>query len=362
MLVMPTDACNMNCVYCFHKPYHVSIDKMSLATVKRILDITTPYYESINIIWHGGEPLLMGLDFFKDVVDLEREYSCKLKNSIQSNLTVLTDDMADFFVANNFNISSSFDGINNRFTRGSDERILQGRQKIVNRGSKCGIIMVVSNKNIDTLIESYQYFNENGINFSLNLYLPQQGDENDSLKLDLGTAVTRINELFDYWLNDKKAKVNIRYFSNILDYIFFKKKTLCTYTSCLGRWIAIRYNGDIVPCNRTFPDEYIYGNVHDYGDIGEAFESDGFKRLIQEAIVRRNKCKDCQVFDFCNGGCNNVALNENGITNNQGLSCKILISVYNHINDVIGNMDFSNIHIENVNPFVYNHFIKMQVK
>lgn len=96
ILVMPTDACNMNCVYCFHKPYQCGIEVMSIETVKRLLDITAPFYKSINFIWHGGEPLLMGLDFYQKVVELQKQSSCNIKNSIQSNLTLMTSEMAAF--------------------------------------------------------------------------------------------------------------------------------------------------------------------------------------------------------------------------------------------------------------------------
>ena len=158
ILVMPTDACNMDCVYCFHTTHQSGIDFMSIETVKQILDITTPFYKRVNLIWHGGEPLLLGLDFYKEVVRLQKLASC--------------------------------------------------------------------------------------------------------------------------------------------------------YTSCMGRWIGIRYNGEIGPCNRYFPAEYSYGNVYDYSSIGDAFESAGFMNLLSKAIIRREKCKACEIYHFCNGGCNNTAMNE----------------------------------------------------
>jgi sulfatase maturation enzyme AslB (radical SAM superfamily) len=75
------------------------------------------------------------------------------------------------------------------------------------------------------------------------------------------------------------------------------------------------------------------GNVWDYVEISEAFMSQGFKLLLKEAIDRRYKCQQCEIFAFCAGGCNNVALNENGISNNNGTTCKITKSVYMHVMD-----------------------------
>jgi len=352
ILVMPTDACNMDCVYCFHTTHQSGIDFMSIETVKQILDITTPFYKRVNLIWHGGEPLLLGLDFYKEVVRLQKLASCKITNSVQSNLTLMTPELAKFFADNNFNVSGSFDGVINAKTRGHDNEIMTGRQFVIESGKRCGVIMVVSNLNINHLIESYRFFKEIDVNFSLNLYLDQEDNKKDYLQLNENTAIIKLIELFDYWANDINGNIHISYFKNILDFILFRKKGLCTYTSCMGRWIGIRYNGEIGPCNRYFPAEYSYGNVYDYSSIGDAFESAGFMNLLSKAIIRREKCKACEIYHFCNGGCNNTAMNENGIENNEGLSCRILVSLYKHINDFINNALSSKSQNNSINPLL----------
>lgn len=360
LLIMPTDACNMNCIYCFHKPYSTDCGKMGIDTVKQLLDTTTPHYKYINIIWHGGEPLLMGLDFYKDVLELQRSYPCKISNSMQSNLTLLTPEMADFFAENNIDISGSFDGICNEQTRGRCNNILSARQLMIERGKRCGFIMVVSGLNVDHLIESYLFFKEMSVNVSLNLYLEQKGSANNSLQLHEENTIYRLNELFDYWASDVSGKTHISYFKNILDFVLFQKKSLCSFTSCLGRWVGVHFDGTLSPCNRYFPNKYSFGNIRDYNDIGEAFESQGFQLLLQDAITRRNKCKSCEIYDLCNGGCNNVALNENGVTNNGGLSCRILKSVYLHIVEFIDSITSGDYNKE-LNPLLVD-MIKKRLK
>jgi len=123
----------MKCIYCFHKPYVNSFNKIEYKTVKHLLDITVPYYRRINIIWHGGEPLLMGLDFYKEMLALQKNYNCQIYNSIQSNLTLLSPEMADFFAKNKVKISGSFDGVYNEKLRGHSEAILFGRQLMLDR-------------------------------------------------------------------------------------------------------------------------------------------------------------------------------------------------------------------------------------
>lgn len=350
VLVMPTDACNMNCLYCFHRSFRDNEAVMSLEMVERLLAITTPFFKKVYFLWHGGEPLLMGLDFYNKVLELQKRTACRIKNSIQSNLTLMTPEFAVFLRENNFGISGSYDGVCNMRLRGNDETILQGRQMVIKQGGNCGLIMVASRQNIHSLIDSYIFFRDNCINYSLNLYHELKGCEIPDLHLDEKETVERLNELFTYWVHDSKGCIDISYFKHILEFIFGQKKSVCTYSSCLGRWIGVRSNGEIVPCNRYFPEKYSFGNIIDYSDIGEAFDSEGFANILSEAITRREKCKPCEIYDFCNGGCNNVAFNENGIENNNGLSCKILKGVYSHINNFVERITSSRMKVGEYNP------------
>lgn len=342
VLMMPTDACNMDCVYCFHRAHRSSCEAMDLSVVEQVLKIAAPSYRQINFVWHGGEPLLMGLDFYRDVVALQGQWpSTRIKNSVQSNLTLMTEEYAMFFSEHHFRVSGSYDGVRNELTRGCSAEILEGRRKILESGKSCGFIMVLSRKNMDSLSESYRMFKRMGINFSLNLYVDQRDHSNPDLRLEAGDAVERLNSLFDEWALDANGTISISYFRHILDFLIGGRKSLCTYTSCMGRWIGVRHNGEIVPCNRYFPPQYSFGNVFDYTDIGQAFYSPGFQALIRQAIVRREACKTCELFPFCSGGCNNTAYNENGIDQNGGLSCQVLQGVYTHIQNFLREMDTS---------------------
>lgn len=331
LLVMPTDICNMNCVYCFHTTYHQKMGKMSLETLKKLYDITFSEYSDVTIIWHGGEPLVMGIDFYKKAIGMQKDYKVNIKNRMQSNLTLLTDELAEFLCDNNIGIGTSFDGCRNDITRGYSMEILEGRKKILKHGKQCGFIMVVSSKNIDNLIESYQYFKSMKANFTINTYVPTENQNDDILKLDPEQTIERIKELFDYWIYDQDCNIHIDYFERIINFLLTGEKTVCKYNSCLGKWVGIRYDGDIVPCNRYFPDKYCYGNVRDYDKLSSAFGSSGFKALLIDAISRREKCKQCIAFPLCSGGCNNVALNENGVNENGGGSCVIFREIYKYV-------------------------------
>jgi Arylsulfatase regulator (Fe-S oxidoreductase) len=105
VIVMPTDVCNMNCVYCFHKPYCENRDFMSLDTLKQLFSITLPFYKKVTFLWHGGEPMLMGQDFYDNVLSLQKSNSCKVVNSVQTNLTLMTPAFAAFLCKNEISVS-----------------------------------------------------------------------------------------------------------------------------------------------------------------------------------------------------------------------------------------------------------------
>lgn len=354
VMIIPTNFCNMDCVYCFHNSHNKNMEKMSLNTLEKLMSVIIPAYEQVTFIWHGGEPLSMGMEFYKKALEYEEKYgkeNKKIENLMQTNLTLLTDELAEFLIKNGFKLGSSYDGIQNEITRGKSSEILNGRNILKSHGGNCGVIQVVSKKNVTSLIESYEFFKKRNINYSLNMYI-SDSENDDELALDIEEYIERVNELFDYWLMDKSSNVRITLFREIIGFILFNRKSICTYCSCMGHWLAVRPQGDIYPCNRFFPKQYEMGNIWDYDTADKIFESQGYIRLLKKAIERREKCKKCEIYKFCEGGCNNNALNENGIENNGGNSCRSLIQIYKHIYAKISQILSNEIEIAETNLWI----------
>lgn len=364
ILVMPTDFCNMNCVYCFNSQRtHAKENVISDDLLRQMFQITIPFYEKVTFIWHGGEPLSMGLDFFTKVVKFQEEVnktSVVVRNSIQSNLTLLNADYAKGLLDLGYHIGGSYDGTQNQLTRGCDSAIINGHDAIIKAGGKSGVICVVQSRNIDHLIDDYEWFKSKGISYTLNAYLTVPPYECNALYVEPSHFVSRIIELYEYWIRDSSCNIGIDYFMIFIDYFLFKKRTLCCYTSCLGKYVGIHYNGDISPCNRDFPKKYYFGNVFDYKDIHECFSSDGFDKLAKDAVLRRKRCMNCKIFNFCNGGCNNNALLQGDITKAGGFSCQILIPVYEHIERSIEQIKTKSLNelAKNCNPRVFDALMR----
>lgn len=340
ILLMPTDMCNMRCVYCYNKNHGGSKSHiMSFDMLKKIYDITFDSYSEVSFIWHGGEPLCTGLPYMQRAIALQKRYKeVKIRNSIQTNLTLMTEEYACFLKDNNISIGSSFDGLQNDRLRGNTKLFLKNRDMLLGKDIKIGVISVVSGANVNSLIENYKWFCSMGMNYTLNLYINTSASAENPLKLNPDIAAEKIIELYKYWLHDSDCRIRINFFERIARFSLLGAKTVCSFTSCLGKWLGIRWDGQIFPCNRYFPVRYSFGNANDYSRIDQAFESEGFSVLLTEAIERRENCKKCAAFSFCEGGCNNVAYHEGGVSQNGGETCLIIQKVFQYIHDSLKNI------------------------
>ena len=162
-------------------------------------------------------------------------------------------------------------------------------------------------------------------------------------------------EFFDYWSLDKDCNIKVSYYDNFIKYILLGEKDLCCYNSCMGKHIGIQYNGNIYGCNRDFPEKYCYGNINDYTDIHQCFESKGFNEMLKDAVQRRKECKDsCEIYDFCSGGCNSVAIAGGDAKRNNESDCESLRYIYNYVKEKIDNWNKEDIEEmeKHLNPYV----------
>lgn len=358
IMVVPIDYCNMKCLYCFNNRCHKEYDRnmlMKEETFRKLCEIALPFYEEVIFLWHGGEPLSAGIDFYKRIIEIQNEYShyAKISNKIQTNLTLMTTEFARFFIANNFGIGSSFDGINNEISRGCSKQILEGYYKVNNCGGNLGFIYVAQAHNINNLVEDYIWFKSKGINYTINQYKSQSSE--DSLYVEPLRYADAICNLFDVWLSDEECNIRVSVFEDFVQYYFTGIKKLCCYNSCLGRHLGIYPNGDIYNCNRDFSKEYCFGNVYDYKNIHECFSSRGFNSLLDSAYKRRKNCKEnCEIYSFCLGGCNSDSIIFGDILKGNNDVCTSLKVIIFHINKMLDNIkdEYQNKKEIHINPYI----------
>ena len=364
LIIKPTDACNLRCKHCYAAETGYSAEQMSLETARKIFNLFAKDYDEIRIIWHGGEPLLMGLDFYKEIVKLQCEYSeKKFVNDIQSNATLITDEWIDFFVENEIKMGFSFDGQYNDVLRSQTKQVLRAINLMKSKGYRSGAICVVSSKTADKLIDIYEFFKCIGISYKISpMFQAGEAKKHSMLALSTNKYVKHFLDFFKYWLEDTTCNIDVNYALDYVAQYLGKRETLCTNTSCLTRWLGIHFNGDIYPCGREYPEEYNLGNISDFESAKDIFLTENYQRLLAGAIKRRDDCKaKCKLYDKCFGGCNNSAILEGDISKSGFQECKIYKKLYKEITAIldkkfVGSLD----EMPNLNPTIKKIKIKKE--
>lgn len=320
VVIKVTNACNLKCKYCYdaNNKEKCFIKKEYII---KLFDILSTKYNEIQVIWHGGEPLLIGLDFYKWVVNIQKEYNVKFYNKMQTNGTLLTDEFAKFLIENDFHIGMSYDGGNEKTGRQMQDKTLENRNLVIKYGSTCGFVNIVNAYNIDDLEKLYDFYKEQNIGVTFSCIFPSgNAKENTELLIKPEKYIEKLKILFDKWLLEEDTKSKVTPLDDYLNAYLGKCKK-CSYGSCLFKWLCIDAFGNLYPCGRIMNEKYCMGHIDSINNFDEIFNNDNYKSIVSEAIKRRNKCKNCDIYEICNGGCNSDALLSGSIKNNGHSMC-----------------------------------------
>ena len=365
VIVKPTDACNMRCKHCYHADSQYSSEIMPLSIFERFVQIAAQEYDYIQFIWHGGEPLLCGVDYFKEAINIIHRNcnNVRYKNSIQTNGTLINKEYIDFFIKNSFNVCVSYDGIYNSMIREKTEQVLNSLELMEKNNLRYSLLGTIHKGNVKKQIETYLSMKRAG-SFKMNpIFASGAALENDEYLISAEEYVENFKVLFDYWMKDTDMPVHASPMEEYLHACTDMEGLDCIFGSCLGHWISLHANGDIYPCGRSYPKQYKYGNICDIERIEDLFKSNGFILAIKESIVRRNNCQNaCHYYSLCQGGCNNNALLEKIIVNGERFMCKVIRTIIPFIKTYIADYEKGNCSMTELNPIarniIANHLIK----
>lgn len=329
--MFPTTECNLRCKYCFHANGEYKKEQMSIEFLEFVFEKLFKEYDYLQFIWHGGEPLCVGLDFYRKALELERVYSKKYNtifdNGIMTNGTLITDEIASFFSENEFDVGVSFDGISNDSLRGKSNDVIKGINILNRHNCDVDIVSVITNNNLYNQIENYESMKSFHSELKYNPVAKIGGGNDNSLcEMNVKDYIKQCCSMFDYWLFDQNEPLKLQPYYDYIRDIVERTSSGCQRTSCLGRWIALHPNGDIFPCVRESNEDYRFGNILEMNKLDEIWESEAFLSLLESSISRREKCKMCSLFNFCHGGCP-----VNAITGNGSFSCETFKGVFGHV-------------------------------
>lgn len=295
----------------------------------------------------------MGLDFFKEVREIQQFYEKKgnsFSNGIQTNGILISENILEFIKREkDFYLGISLDGpreINDK-TRiypdgsGSFDNIIYGIQLNKKFGLGGGVICVINSQNINHPEELYNFFKEQNINVKFNPLI-KSGKANKNIK-ELGISPTDYgNFLLEMWeiynsnaIKAKKPLIDIDPFVDVLGNMATNRPLGCNYSvSCRDNFISIGPLGDIYPCGRfDGVKKFWMGNVKE-NSIEEALDSDVNKNLKKRSLENVSGCKTCNFGKVCNSGCMHNAYS-NGDINGKDPYCSSYLKLFNKMSDVL---------------------------
>jgi len=318
VIIEPTHECNLSCKYCYvdknvekgrmdNKTLENSIQKIAIFHGKNIKS---------SFEWHGGEPLLVGLDFYENVIKIQKEMGIgyEFENSIQTNGTLITEEIADFFKENNFsNPGLSLDGPQklNDMTRqykngrGTFDDILKSIKILRERGMEANIIVTLNKCNIKYVEQIYQFLKDEEINARFNPVTISGRAIENSQELAISPddyKEAKLN-LYNLWMKDKQPP-HLLCLENTLKNILSENIFCdCTFSnSCQGNFISIDPQGNVYPCGEFDGNkEFRYGNINE--DSLEIILSNPMRKQLLKRAESIEECKGCDYQKLCGGGC-----------------------------------------------------------
>ena len=334
----------MACKYCYANSGPSNYLKMDNETLYNTIEKPLKYFgkkQTFGFIWHGGEPLLMGIDFFKKVVDIQKpfvENGFRIKNSIQTNLTNINEDYVNFFKENKFSIGFSLDGPKylNDQTRvmpngsGSFDIIMDKISLLRKNGVKVGALCVVTKTNVLHPKEVYEFFKENKIGVKFNpMFISGRATKKYAITpQEYGEFLIKI---FDLWLSDKN-KIWISNFYDYIKSILTNRPVGCIFTKyCSNNFFSVTPTGDVLPCGRWDDSpEFKYGNINTDSMV-EILASPKRKKLLLRNYHISKKCRSCEFVNICNGGCPYIAYKFYGNIYERDYYCEAYKMIFSHI-------------------------------
>ncbi|HYN44730.1 MAG TPA: radical SAM protein [Candidatus Limnocylindrales bacterium] len=347
-----TNYCNLCCDYCYRDSDKVSKPEvMALEIVDRIISSYAKLIDnrkigpkSMYLIWHGGEPLLAGINYFYKIIEIEKKYiheGYKIFNAVQTNGTLINEEWASFFKENNFSVGISMDGPEeihdihrqSKKNKSSFEIIYPNLLLLKEKKIPVSIISVITNDSVEHCQEVFDFFNE--LQIPSVDFIPCFLNKNE-MTLSVESYSKFMIQLFDLWAASSNKDLNIRFLNDIQKknkVLKTGKGTICVGCELIGRCgenFSIQTNGDIYLCEcLSSIDRFKIGNIKEIG-LSEIHKTEKFNEFKKSCNEINQECFACEVFKICKGGCLNRRLPES-TDDNKDFYCDARKKIIRHV-------------------------------
>ena len=337
-IILPSMSCQAACKYCFGPNKgrcmdNSMIDKI-IDYIEKITDETDQ--NMIKITFHGGEPLTAGYEKLEYFIEglVNRFSSARLRFSMQSNLWLLTDQYCELFSKHHFSLGTSLDGPRqiNDAQRGDGyfNKTMNGIRLAQSYDLPVSVIATFTNLSIKRWQEVFDFFMDEKLPFVIHSVVQSIHSEN-GFEMTADELDNFMNDAFEYYL-DHSHLINVPTFNALCKGAVSKLGQVCTFTNCLGSFLAIDPDGGIYSCQRFAGNpQYQLGSIFDAPSLNELFQSSMAKRMIEREREISNLCGDCAHYEYCQGGCVYSAIVEHEVIS------KPFCEAYQHIFSNINN-------------------------
>ena len=334
MLAKPTGAiCNLGCSYCFfldkEELYEGSRFHMSDEVLDRYIRQLIEAHSSpvVTVAWQGGEPTLMGLDFFRRAIEIQDAYrkpGMAFENTIQTNGTLLTDEWCEFLRENDFLVGISIDGPEplhdvHRVTKkgkGTFDKVMRGLRLLQKHEIEYNVLTTVNSVNGDFPLKVYRFLRDE-VGTTWMQFIPvveRVDDHGDPAFLD-GTLVSDrsvgaeqfgrfLSTVFDEWVRNDVGTVFVQTFeATARNWVGLASSGMCVFNETCGLGVALEHNGDLYSCDHFVEPEFLIGNIGEVemGDLVASKRQHTFGMDKRDALPQF--CLDCDVRFACHGEC-----------------------------------------------------------
>lgn len=331
--------CNLDCTYCYYlekehlypqtRRWELSGEALAAFIRDYIAAQESPV---VSFTWQGGEPTLRGVDFFREVVALQKKYADgrKIENALQTNGVLLDDGWGEFLASHAFLVGLSIDGpehFHDAFRlrkngRGTFAQVLRGLGFLRKHGVEFNTLTVVNRQNGDHPLDVYQFLKDIGSRFLQ--FLPaveriSQSPSQAGLQLclpdDAGPAAIAdwsvqpeqfgrfMCDIFDHWVQHDVAQIFVQLFDVALENWLGLTPALCVFRETCGAALAVEHNGDVYSCDHFVNARYRLGNLLEtpLGDLANTQRQVDFGLAKRDTLPRY--CRECDVRFACHGEC-----------------------------------------------------------
>jgi uncharacterized protein len=283
--------------------------------------------------WQGGEPTLLGLKFWERVVEFQTKYAppgVVISNGLQTNGTLITDELARFFAEYRFLLGVSLDGppyLHDSYRKTisqtpSHTLVLRGIERLKKAKVEFNILTLVNNKTVKNASEIYKYLKIN--EFYYHQYIPcVEFDQNGNLEPYSITGDEWgdfLCDLFENWIKDDINKVSIRLFDSIINYIINGTYNVCYMGNNCCQYFVVEYDGSVYPCDFFVRDDLLLGNVKT-NSWNDFITSPNYLKFGIEKAEWSNKCKSCPYITLCHGDCQKFRIYANNSSKALSVLC-----------------------------------------